>query len=191
MSGYIEIYRGVANSWECDIMGHLNVQFYTAKVSEGVGHLRAAYGMTPRYIRDHQRTMVVTRKLVRYQRELRAGDILYIRAAVQRAGERTIDFVAEVVNAESDEVSASFDITCAHFDLRKRRALPWPDTMRERIEALATRRHDRPRPPSTGGPSVLPAGRAHAEPIITGRGAVMAWECDEFGQWRPATSSPG
>lgn len=181
MSGYLDIYRGAAQTWECDQMGHLNVQFYTGKATEGMGHLRAAFGMTPAYIRETGRTFVAVRSLTRYLRELRAGDILSISAAVRAVGDKTVEIVAEVTNDGTGETSATMEITSVHFDLDARRAVAWPDDLRARIEGMITPRRDTPRPQSTGRPSVPPPGAAYATPFQTYLGTVMPWQCDEFG----------
>ncbi len=181
MSGYLPIGRGVVNAWECDVMGHLNVQHYTAKLSEGLGHLRAAFGMTPSWIRANRRTMVVRSSLNRHFAELRAGEILSVEAQILRVGETDVAFVAEVLNAEDGRVSASFEIRAVCHDLAAWAEAPWPDELRPKLEALVGARRDQPRAPSTGAPSRLPAGRGFAEPLLTGRGAAMAWQVDEHG----------
>jgi len=181
MPGYIETFRGSVLPWECDQMGHMNVQFYTAKVSQSVCHLRAAFGLTPSAIRRDGRSMVALTNHIRYRRELRSGAILFIRSLVLGVGERTIDFVCEVVDADSGEVSATYDIRCGHFDLAARRLLPWSGEMRSRIGALVGRREQEPRPPSTGAGTVLPPGGRTVAPFETGRSTVQQWEVDEVG----------
>jgi acyl-CoA thioester hydrolase len=181
VSGYLPIYRGVANAWECDVMGHLNVQHYTAKLSEGLAHLRAAFGMTPSWIRANRKTMIVRRSLNRHFAELRAGAILGVEAQLLRVGEDDAEIVAEALNAEDGRLSASFELRAVCFDLEARREAPWPDELRPRLEALIGPRRDAPRAPSSGTPSRLPSGRSFAEPLLTGRGAVMAWQADEHG----------
>lgn len=182
MSGYLPIHRGAVNAWECDVMGHLNVQHYTQKVSEGIGHLRAAFGMTPAWIRANRRTMIVRRSLNRHHAELRAGAILSIEAQTLRVGERDAEFVAELLDDDGRRLSASFDLTAVCWDLEARAEAPWPDELRARLGALVGPRRDAPRAPSTGAPSRLPLGRGFAEPRLTGRGAVMAWQVDEHGR---------
>jgi acyl-CoA thioester hydrolase len=72
-------------------------------------------------------------------------------------------------------------MTAACRDLDGRVDAPWPDELRAQLEALGGPRRDAPRPPSSGAPSRLPEGRGFAEPLLAGRGAVMAWEVDEHG----------
>ena len=181
MAEYLPIGRGVVNAWECDVMGHLNVQHYTAKVSESLGHLRAAFGMTPSWIRANGKTMLVRRSLNRHHAELRAGAILSVEARVLAVGAGDVELVADVIDSDDGRLSAGFDLRGVCYDLEARREIPWPDELRPRLEALIGARRDQPRAPSSGAPSRLPEGRSFAEPLLTGRGAVMAWQVDEHG----------
>jgi acyl-CoA thioester hydrolase len=181
MSGYFEIYRGVVNSWECDIMGHMNVQFYTGKASEGMAHFRAACGMTPGYIARTGHSMAAVQSLARYVGELHAGDTLHIEAAVTGVGEKTVDLVADIVNSETGRLSCGFDLTCVSFDLNTRSAMPWPADIRQRLEDMRTARRDAPRPPSTGGPGAPAPAGGYIAPFVSCRGSVNSWECDELG----------
>lgn len=185
MSGYLTIHRGSVNAWECDVMGHLNVQHYTGKLTEGLPHLRAAFGMTPAWVRANRRTMVLRRSLNRHYAELRAGAILSVEAQVVRVGADDADVVAELRDAEEGRISALFELNCVCCDLEARAPAPWPEALRPRLEALVGTRRDSPRPPTTGAPSRLPPGRAFAAPQVTGRSSVMAWQVDEHGRMAP------
>ena len=44
-SGPVEVWRGGVNTWEIDMMGHLNVRFYVARAMEGLVGAAAALGM--------------------------------------------------------------------------------------------------------------------------------------------------
>ena len=173
MSGYLDIYRGAAQTWECDQMGHLNVQFYTGKATEGMGHLRAAFGMTPGYTRETGRTFVAVRSLTRYLRELRAGDILSISAAIQAVGDKTVEIVAEVTNDGTGETAATMEITSVHFDLNARRAVAWPDDMRARIDGMITPRRDTPGNPSGNTLAPNPIGEFLYTDIHTHKNTSM------------------
>ena len=42
-----ELWRGNANAWECDEMGHLNVKSYLAKAMQAVARLIEDAGLGP------------------------------------------------------------------------------------------------------------------------------------------------
>lgn len=180
MDQYFEIFRGAVNSWECDTMGHMNVQFYTGKIAEGMPHFRSACGISPSYMSQTGHSMVLIKSLARYQNELRAGDSLHIQAALLKASNKTIEAVVDIINTETGALSCSVDFTCMCFNLNERRSMPWPEEIRLRIEKLVTKRRDLPRPAATGNPQAPHTGK-YSTPFISCRGSVNSWECDELG----------
>ena len=60
MGEMIEVARSAVQTWECDQMGHMNVQFYVAKAEEGMTALAAALGLSPRA----QRSDLAARNIV-------------------------------------------------------------------------------------------------------------------------------
>ena len=52
------LWRGVANAWECDELGHLNVRFYLAKAAEAVGGLAQLLHMPDALTRKPYATLV-------------------------------------------------------------------------------------------------------------------------------------
>ena len=48
MNQLVETVRSSVQTWECDQMGHMNVQFYLARENEGVASLASALGLRPR-----------------------------------------------------------------------------------------------------------------------------------------------
>ena len=185
MSGYFEIYRGLANSWECDIMGHLNVQFYSAKMSDGLAHFRSTIGLTPALASEFGIELSVRQSLNRYRSELHAGDTLNIDAAVLAVGESSVDIVTDIMATEKRELSAGFDMTFQCREVASGSPAAWPAAVRERLQELHCARRDAPRPPGTGGPAAAAPAGGYATPFISTRGAVMSWECGAGGTLAP------
>ncbi len=42
MTDFLDTFRGTVNTWECDDVGHMNVQFYVARASDAAFYLRHA-----------------------------------------------------------------------------------------------------------------------------------------------------
>src|SRR5260370_16790086 len=74
-----ETYRSVVAAWECDVMGHLTIAFYFDRFTDAAFSLieRLAPAKAPPAAAWRS-----TQLLVRYQKELRAGDALFIRTAI-------------------------------------------------------------------------------------------------------------
>lgn len=120
-------YRGVVYPWQCDHIGHMNVMGYAGKFDEATWHLLALVGITPAYMRLHQRGMAAVEQRIIYQRELLPGDIVTIRSGVLEIREKSIRFVHELTNEETGEVAAIAMMTGVHLDTRTRHACPFPD----------------------------------------------------------------
>lgn len=98
LSGRV-VHRGYVNPWECDEMGHMNLQFHAAKFSDALAHLVALADVPlPRI--DHLH--------FRFSHELRTSDLVSIRAAAltQDRARLTLQFLM----ANGSDVLASSQI---------------------------------------------------------------------------------
>ncbi|MDX5365767.1 MAG: thioesterase, partial [Alphaproteobacteria bacterium] len=80
MTEFLDTFRGTVNTWECDEVGHMNVQFYVARASDAAFYLRHALGLSPSHVKVERRAMVAIEEHIRFHRELRAGDIMNMRS---------------------------------------------------------------------------------------------------------------
>jgi acyl-CoA thioester hydrolase len=173
-----DVYRGAVNTWECDEMGHMNVQHYVAKISHAWAHLRSAIGMPASTIREDKVTVAAVRDFIQYRREVHAGDALHMTARVIEVGDKTVRFGLELWRSDTGELSAKIESTGIFFDLKTRKAGKLPPLARERALALRSPRPD-DRPPPTPDPRV--AGASDDRLYETYRGSVNTWECDYLG----------
>lgn len=184
MSGFFNTYRGIVNQWETDHWGHMNVQFYMAKISDAAHHYRAAVGMTPSYILNNKKSMVVLTDDIRFIRELRVADPVDIRSAVVGIGNKTMNVRYELIHSITGRLHASYDSVTGFFDLENRRLLPWPQEIRDKAQELLTDPVQNDRPPMTYLDGNFPASLEMAEKLNLyqgSRGAVDSWQCDSFG----------
>lgn len=183
MTEFLDTFRGTVNTWECDEVGHMNVQFYVARASDAAFYLRHALGLSPSQVRGERRAMVALEEHIRFHRELRAGDIMHMRSRPVEIRDRTLVSFHELFNSSTGDVSATVTAVSGHFDLDGRKLIPWPDEARERAAPFLG-----PLPPHAEARGVerekrLPDLRLEdAQDFIEiYRGAVMPWECDDFG----------
>jgi acyl-CoA thioester hydrolase len=132
----METYRGAVYPWQCDHMGHMNVMWYTGKFDEATWSLFLALGITPSYTRERRRGMVAVEQTIAYRRELRAGDVVFIRSWILEVREKVLKFGHEMINAETGEVAATSELTGVHFDTDARGACPLPDEIAHRARAM-------------------------------------------------------
>ena len=74
------VWRGIANAWECDELGHLNVRFYLAKLDEALGVFCEDIGMYEAYAPGASAIVKPRTMTVRFLAEARPGAPLEIHA---------------------------------------------------------------------------------------------------------------
>ncbi len=170
----IVIGRGSVQQEECDVMGHMNVRHYVARVTDALAWLLLDAGLPPsrggfRVLDQH----------IRFLREMAPGAPFTILGGLVAAEGPRLRCLAEIRNSGTGEPAATFvtDIRCAA-------ALP-PVSL-ERLQVAV---------PAHAAPRGLPFGPAKALPdrataLAMGfaeayRGAVRADECDRDGVMRP------
>lgn len=131
-----ETYRGVAYPWHCDSMGHMNTQFYAALYDGASFHflsLLAPYGE----LEQSGRGWADVRQLIEYKKEIRAGSLLVVRTSLKRLGTKSVEYLHELRNAETDVLHSTSEQITVLFDLAKRAASPLDDAIRRRGAALS------------------------------------------------------
>lgn len=136
MSGFIETFRGVVAPWECDEFGHMNVQFYNARMSDGFWQLLIAMGLGPAMRREKKLGVVALDGQTTYAREVRAGELIRVESGVLQVGEKSIHLAHRLLNGETGEVAMTSRVKSVCFDLAARRSAPFPPEIRERITQL-------------------------------------------------------
>ncbi|HVZ01655.1 MAG TPA: thioesterase family protein [Dongiaceae bacterium] len=131
----VETYRGVAYPWNCDSMGHMNTQFYAALYDGASFHflsMLAPYGT----LKESGLGWADVRQTIEYKHEVRAGSLLVVKTALQRLGNKSVEYRHEILNAESGELHSTSEQVTVLFDLDRRVAAPLTDAIRARGAAL-------------------------------------------------------
>ena len=133
----VDTYRGAVYPWHCDHMGHMNVMWYVGKFDEATWTFFTLVGLTPTFLRESERGMAAVDQRIAYQRELHAGDVVIVRTGVLDVRDKSITFVHEMRNAETDEVAAVTRLVAVHHDTVHRRSAALPDAIKTRARELA------------------------------------------------------
>jgi len=133
----IETYRGVVYPVHLDHMGHMNVQWYTAKFDEGTWHLFSSLGITSEYIREENKGMVAVEQTIKYKAEALVGDLLVIRSRVLEIRDKSIRFFHSMRNAETGVELATSELVGIHLDRKLRKACSLPSFV---LEAFSSHR---------------------------------------------------
>lgn len=183
-----DLWRGNANAWECDELGHLNVKFYVAKAMEAVAHLAQDSGVTSPFGTGATATLLLREVHINFLAEACPGAPLVI-----RGGFTSIDSnsgVAALVMEHGDgRPAAGLTLTLDHAVPGSGQVFAWPSRFTDaaRRTLIDTPQACAPRslPPGPGKPDVsLMAAEKFGLPEI-GRGAFAAPDCDAFGYMRP------
>jgi acyl-CoA thioester hydrolase len=119
---FIETHLGRVSPPECDQLGHMNVQFYVAKVSDAAWHVMASIGLTRTYIRERRRAPAAVKQEVLYLKELLAGDLVRMESGVLEVSERKITFFHRLFNVETGQLAMKSKVYTVMMDLDARRS---------------------------------------------------------------------
>jgi acyl-CoA thioester hydrolase len=139
---WLETYRGTVFRWEVDHNDHFTVAYYFARIADAGFGMLADLGLSPR-------DTSTTDCFVRYQRELRVGDVMHVESGVIHAEPGAIVFGHKLF-----DTGAAALCTTVEQRVRVPAALP-ADTAR-RVEARRVAwdgpaRERRPRPTGLAG----------------------------------------
>ena len=135
MTQGMETYRGVVYPWHIDQIGHMNVQFYTARFDEATWHFFAALGITPAYLKANGRGMAAVDQHTQYRQELHAGALINITSELLEMKSKTVRFRHRMYNSESGEEVAVTERVGVHMDTAARRSVPIPEEIIARARA--------------------------------------------------------
>ena len=185
----IPLWKGIANTWDCDEMGHMNVRVYVEKAMEGLGNFAGAIGMPHAFHANALSTLQPTEHHIRYIREAHPGKPLIMTGCVLEWDETSALIYQEMRHGDGSP-AAAFRTRVLHVESRSGKPFPWSTRSRAQLEALIETPPDdtKPRgldPDAAPIPSSM-ATMAQVEkagaPEI-GRGLVLPRECDIFGRF--------
>ena len=189
MGQMIEVARSSVQTWECDQMGHMNVQFYVAKADEGMAALGTALGLSPGTLNSDRATLVPREQHIRFHRELRPGAPFAVTGGILRALSEGLVMYEEMQNVANQAVAATFVTRAEWCDVEFRGGLPLPVGAVAKAPKFAVDLppHGAPRGLDMAPPRQAPA-LADAETmglITTFRGTVLREYCDSAGYMIP------
>ncbi len=183
-----EIWRGGGTPWQCDEMGHMNVQFYLANASQGLAGLAAMLGMPHAFTAGASSTLLLREHHVRFLKEARPGAGLVMTGGLVDIGE-TEATLLQLLFHVTGEPAAAITAKVVHVTPRDLRPFPWTRATLDRADAMRIAVPDFARPRSVPTlPVQTMASRQKAEALglpVTASGAVMPADCDVFGRMLP------
>ena len=130
-------YRGTVYPWQCDHVGHMNVMWYVGKFDEATWQFFNLLGITPAYLRDHQRGMAAVDQHLSYLRELHPGDLVTVRSELLELKEKSVRFVHEMRADGDGGLVARCTLKAVHLDTVRRSACAFPPEMAQKARDVA------------------------------------------------------
>lgn len=179
MSKLVPCYRGAVDAWECDQMGHMNVQFYMSKGSEAFGHLQNTLGLNPERIRREKHGLRFKSLRTQYKAEVHAGSVVHGVAGIRKLDGDLIHGFIQIFETAYDRLSASYEFVAQYTDFVTDTVQALPSDIREAVIKLADEHTTLYKPAPFFG-AMMPA-RPLNQMFESSRSAVDLWECDSFG----------
>ncbi len=174
------IHRSSVNAWECDENGHLNVRHFIGKNYQGLIHLLAELGLTPQVLRELSAEPQVVNQHIRFHREARQGMPITICGQVVERRKSRFALYTELRHGKENTLFTAFNSEVDIVELKTRR--PCNFDLNIDVSSFKVPEHGIARSllhddvPVTSVEEALELGY-----VETGRGTVMAEECDEHG----------
>ena len=119
-----------------DVMGHMNVMWYTHLFSMGLVGLMKLVGATETFDAQHDSGTFALESHIRYLSEVRVGQTIRIHTRMIGRSEKRFHILHFMTNDEKRDVSATFEIVGSFVNLSQRRTAPIPSNMAGPIDRL-------------------------------------------------------
>ena len=184
----IPLWSGIANTWDCDEMGHMNVRVYVEKAMEGLGNFAGAIQMPHAFHANAPSTLMVAEHHIRYIREAHAGYPLRMTGCVLEWDETSALLYQEIRHGDG-RPAAAFRTRVVHVEAKTGKPFAWSTRSRAQLEALLDTAPDDTKPRGLD-PAAAPvdAKMAAISTVETcgapeiGRGLFQPRETDIFGR---------
>jgi acyl-CoA thioester hydrolase len=128
--------RDVVRPEWIDVMGHMNVVWYTHVFSNAVGGLLQMLGTTREDYLSGRIGNAALEGHVRYLRELHVGDPLRIHSRLLAISEKRLHSIHFLIDEADERLAATSEGVGAYFDLKARRMVPMPPDVAERARRI-------------------------------------------------------
>lgn len=136
MTGYFETYRATVTPEQCDHLGHMNVQFYIAAISEGAITLISRLGLSPTEIQQRQVAVAAARIESDFMQEVREGEEIYLESAIGAIGKKSLTVMHRLKKAADDSLVMQSKVRAVMMNLDTRSSMELPADVRTAAEGL-------------------------------------------------------
>ena len=135
-TGFVDGALDTVKPLEMNVLGRSGLSHYIHRFSASGGHLMAAFGMTPAYMRAEQRGLSTFEFQLSIAGPLRSGDLVRVRSALVHIGNSSLRLFHRMTNARTGAELATLEQSGVHLDREARRSAPLPDALRSKALAM-------------------------------------------------------
>jgi acyl-CoA thioester hydrolase len=119
-----------------DVMGHVNVMWYTHLFDEAVYELWGLFGCGKEYYRSSGYGGFALEQHIRYLLELHVGDNVTVRSRALGRSDKTFHFMHFLIRDNDGALAATGEFVGVHINMSTRRSTPFPDEALEKLDVL-------------------------------------------------------
>jgi acyl-CoA thioester hydrolase len=134
-----------------DLMGHMNVMWYTHLFTKATGTLFQQVGLNREYFHAHQAGTFALKQLFTYLVELKEGEEVTIRTRVLGRSAKKLHVMHIMTKGDPEVPAAICEFLAAHIDMRIRRTVPFPPAIAAAIDRLVAEHAALPWPAPVSG----------------------------------------
>ena len=134
--GFVDGVLDTVEPHEMNILGRSSLTHYVHRFSAAGGHVMAAFGMTPDYMRTEHRGLSTFEFQLAIAGPLRSGDLVRVQSALVHVGNSSLRLFHRMTNRRTGEEVATLDQSGVHLDREARRSAPLPDALRAKALAM-------------------------------------------------------
>jgi acyl-CoA thioester hydrolase len=140
LEGFLDSARDAVRPSEVDALGRLAPSAAVHRFSAANGHVLAAFGFTPRYMREQNRGFSTFEFQLGFESGVRANDPLLVRSALTHIGNSSMRLLHVMTDLRSGERVSTLEQAGVHLDLDARRPAPLPPGLRTAAQKLLVTR---------------------------------------------------
>jgi acyl-CoA thioester hydrolase len=129
-------HRAVIPETYLDLMGHMNVMWYTNLFSEAAWELFQLVGLTREHFTAHRTGTFALEQHFRYLKEVRLGQHVTLRSRVLGRSAKRWHTIHFMTIDELDALAATAEVVSTYVDMTVRRSAPMPPDITDAIDRL-------------------------------------------------------
>lgn len=146
----LHIHRATVLPEWIDYNGHLNMAYYVLMFDNATDRFFDLIDLGVDYAERSRHSAFVLETHVTYQQEVALGDHLRFTFQLIDADDKRLHYYFEMYHEEQGFRAATSEQIALHVDLGARRAAPFPELMKQRIDSILMAHADLPQPDGVG-----------------------------------------